>query len=425
MIRTLIFFIVLLLPGGIRGQGRAELSLREAYSLLEEQYPALRKGALLSQKEALALENLEKDCLPGIYFRTDGRLQSQNIQLESSNPDFPIRIDQPLVNVKSYLEAEYTLLDGGLIEGRQAQEKARIRLEEQRQEVDKFSLRRRINGLFLELRQLRAREELFTFFLNDLGQKIEVMQAGVREGIVLESELRKLEVRRLEILSQQSDNQFRQQGAVRSLASLTGVELAQDIQLSFPALGAPETLPAINRPETLLFQRQKELLQTQSDLLEVYNRPRLMAFAQAGVGYPNPLNLLDNGVAPYGLIGLGFSWKLADWNQTHTRREQLSIQAREVALAEETFLFNLEQQNARYFAELERIREKMRRQEEIIELQEEIRIQLSAQLEEGVLPATDYISQINTLLAARQQQVILETQLLQIQLTLWSERGAF
>ena len=78
------------------------------------------------------------------------------------------------------------------------------------------------------------------------------------------------------------------------------------MELIYPSMSEPTVIPEIDRPEQELFQLQRNLILAQSDLITAARKPKLSAFAQAGIGYPNPLNLLDNNPAPYGLIGAAF-----------------------------------------------------------------------------------------------------------------------
>jgi outer membrane protein TolC len=167
------------------------------------------------------------------------------------------------------------------------------------------------------------------------------------------------------------------------------------------------------------------MILAQNDLIDAERGPKLNLFAQAGVGYPNPLNFLDSDPAPYGVVGAGFSWKLTDWNKRNLQRQQISLQAQRLQNAEESFSFNLDQQTASYLAEIERLEAQIKNEAEIAVLQADILTQMAAQLDGGVITATDYLIQLNEELMARQQIVIHQLQLQQLQLNFWNARGGF
>lgn len=420
-------FLLLLLAGLVNAQDAkvTALSLTDAYTLLEDRYPLLQNGQLVQQITKNQQAQIVAEGRPQLSWKADGRLQSENVKLESDNPMFPLEISRPLFTGQTYLDASYLLFDGGLQEARQNLANAQSQTQLQQLEVDRFQLRQRINQLFLTISALREQEILFSISLQDLTARQEQVAAGVEYGVLLETELTQLLVKEQELLGQQDNVTYQIAGATQSLEQLLGIELTDDFQLSYPTLGSPDLPPAIQRPEQQLLQTQQEAILAQTALADSERRPKLQLFAQAGVGYPNPLNFLDSNPAPYGIIGAGFSWKLTDWDKTRLQKETLSLQAMQLQNTRQTFEFNLQQQEARYHSEIARIRSQMQRDEKITALQSTILEQMAAQLDEGVITATDYVNQLNAELRARQQLAIHKVQLLQTQLEFWNERGGY
>lgn len=427
ILRKYYCFLLLLTTGLVNAQEATvtTLSLTEAYDILEERYPLLRNGALLEQIAQNQRAQIDADSKPVISLKADGRLQSETINLESDNPMFPLNISRPLVSVQTYLEASYLLLDGGLKEARQNLVAAQVKTELQQQEVDRFQLRERVNQLFLVISALREQEVLFDLSLKDLAARQEQVQAGVEYGVLLQTELTQLLVKEQEILAQQDNLNYQTTGALQSLEQLLDLQLSPTVTLTYPPMGSTDVIPVIQRPEQQLFQLKQEAVLAQAQLVESERKPKLQVFAQAGVGYPNPLNLLDGNIAPYGIIGAGFSWKLVDWDKTRLQKETLQLQATQLQNARETFEFNLNQGEARYLAEIDRINAQIIRDEKIATLQAEILEQMAVQLDEGVITSADYVNQLNAELRARQNKAVHEVQLLQTQLNFWSNRGGY
>ncbi|WP_367388312.1 TolC family protein [Lewinella sp. LCG006] len=403
----------------------SSLSLTDAYHLLEERYPLLRNGVLLQQIEKNQWAQINAESKPVISLKADGRLQSETINLESDNPMTPLNISRPLVSAQTYLDASYVLLDGGFKEARQNLVAAQTKAELQQQEVDRFQLRERINQLFLVISGLRQQEVLFDLSKKDLEAHQEQVRAGVEYGVLLPTELTQLLVKEQELLAQQDNLNFQIAGAIQSLEQLLDLQLSPDVTLIYPELGAAQLPPAIQRPEQQLFQLKQEAILAQVQLTESERKPKLQVFAQAGVGYPNPLNLLDGNVAPYGIVGAGFSWKLIDWDKTRLQKETFQLQAVQLQNALATFEFNLDQGEAQYHAEMDRIHAQIIRDETIANLQAEILEQMAVQLDEGVITSADYVNQLNAELRARQNKAVHEVQLLQTQLNFWNSRGGF
>ena len=160
-------------------------------------------------------------------------------------------------------------------------------------------------------------------------------------------------------------------------------------------------------------------------MIDVQKKPQLSAYAQAGVGYPNPLNFLANEVAPYGILGVQMNWKIADWNKTQVDKDILLLQSQKLINAEETFNFNLNSKKAKYQSDVNRLLSQIEQDEKIADLQAEILKQIAAQLDEGVITSSEYIIQVNAELLSRQNLLIHQTELSKLQLEFWSERGGF
>ena len=403
---------------------RQSLALTDAYVLLEERYPLLRNGELIQQLEQQQHAQLKTDAMPSLYWKTDARLQSESVQLDPpEGSNFPLAISRPLVNAQSYLEGQYILLDGGVREARGTIISAETAVQQQQLQVERYQLRQQVNELFLGLSALRAQAGLFELSLNDIDSRIDQARAGVENGVLLESELTKLLVRRKQMATEQNNVSLQIEGILNSLEDLLAVELAEDVELQYPSLPAVQAIPGIDRPEQNLFRLQQNALLAQEALIDTDKRPKLNLFAQAGIGYPNPLNLLDSDPAPYAIVGAGLSWKLIDWDKAKQQKETLRLRALQVQNQQASFEFRLEQAEARYLANVKQLVAQIESDQEIAELQGEILQQSAAQLEEGVITTAEYLSQSTAELQARQQLKLHEVQLLQLQLNFWNSRG--
>ena len=421
-----LFGVCLFQVNGLYGQASSALSLIEAYALLEARYPDLRNAGLIEEIHTREQAQLDRTQWPGLYFKTEGRLQSESPHLDvAEGVMLPFEIDLPLYSVRAYVEAQYQLFDGGLTRAQKRLKEARLRAERQDLAVDRYALRDRVNRLFLNITLLREQVRLFALSLDDLQARKERVEAGVDNGVILESELSQLEVRWLELKAQQDNLRYKISGLIQTLVQLVGRELSETVELQFPGLAEPGVIPELQRPEQRLFQQQRQALLAQTALVDASRRPRLSAFAQAGVGYPNPLNFLDRDASQFGVVGLQFNWQITDWRKSATDKELLRLRAQKIQHAEETFVFNMKSKEASYLAEVDRLQMLIENDRQVARLQAEVLAQKAAQFDEGVITSSDYITQVNAELKARQNLVIHQTELLQNQLLFWNERGGF
>jgi outer membrane protein TolC len=424
--RWWIIFFISLTASWLVGQNNDinQLSLEKAYQLLERRYPALKDGKTIETLFYKEQDKLDKDRLPTLSWRADGRLQTENASLDlPPGTPIPLDIDLPLYTIRTYVDAQYTILDGGFNEAQKKVKHAQFNVDLQQIEVNKYQLRERINQLFINIAILREQEKLFEISLEDLATRKESIRAAVEEGIILESELSKLSVKELEILAQEDNIRYQLVGLIHTLEELLDIELNNDVQLNFPSLSTAISDYPIDRPEQKLFQLQEKALLVNSELIDAGRKPKLGAFAQAGVGYPNPLNFLDNSTAPFGLVGLQFNWKITDWKKDKLDKEILSLQAQRIQHAKSTFEFNLQTREAHFIATIDRLQKQIEREQEIAKLQKDILQQLAIQLDEGVITSADYLLQVNAELKSRQNILIHQTELLKAQVEFWNERG--
>ena len=408
-------------------QPAPSIALTEAYALLEARYPRLANADLARELFARQNELVDLSRRPTLTLRGEGRLQSEAVSfdaVEAGDQELPFEVDQPLYNLKAYGEATYTLMDGGLADAQRSLNAAQLRVDEQQAEVDAYPLKERLNRAFLGVTTLRDRAGLLDASITDVEARIDQVGAAVDLGTALRSEQTKLEVRRLELLQQRAALLDQAGALVATIASLTGQALPDTVQLVYPDLPAASVVPELARPELELLNRRAQLVLAQAALTDAQRKAKLTAFAQAGIGAPNPLNLLDSDPAPYALGGLNFAWPITDWGRTGVERQIQRLQADQIANERATLAFDLDAQTAAYRRDLERLVAQLERDDEIIALQERITAAVAAQLDEGVATSVDYLTQLNAETAARAQRAIHEAELLETQLTFLNQRGA-
>ena len=120
---------------------------------------------------------------------------------------------------------------------------------------------------------------------------------------------------------------------------------------------------------------------------------------------------------------LNFSWKITDWNQDDRDRQLLTLQTLIIENQKENFNHQLEIQSQQYQSIAKSLDSVIARDEEIVQLQEKILEQISAQLDHGVVTANDYIEQVNQTTLARLNQQGHRIQLLQTKATYLILRG--
>src|SRR3954468_3169918 len=94
-------------------QASSSISLRQAFSLAEQNYPLIHQKGLLKQTEQLSIENLNSNYLPQLVVNGQATYQSDvtTVNIPLPNIKFPVPSKD---QYKIITEADQQLFDGGV-----------------------------------------------------------------------------------------------------------------------------------------------------------------------------------------------------------------------------------------------------------------------------------------------------------------------
>jgi outer membrane protein TolC len=410
-VRTIFIFTCLVF--GLSAFGQTGVSLSDCYRLAEANTAIAQNPQLLEKITALKLENVDASRLPTLQWNAKATWQNEVFGLPFSFPGVDINI--PKYNVVTNLEANYVVLDGGLAEAKKTVEKAKLAIDNQSVTVELNKLREQVDKFYFGALLLQEQTKTLDLTLKDLQAKTAQVEAAVKHGVALESEVLKLKVEQLKIQSKIEEVQSDRRAMLSVLGSLIGQSLDENAKLDLPATQSPITNHQSLRPELVLFDLQKQQVLASADLIDSQWKPKLAAFATTGLGYPDPLNFFDDKISPYFIGGVQFQWKFLDWKQADRDREVLSVQTQLIENQKQTFTQTLQHQDGKFREDIAKLQNQIQRDEELAKLQAEILKQLSSQLENGVATATDYLLQSDAELQARLAMEAHRVQLAQVE----------
>ncbi len=406
-------FIAVLLSMGLNGFAQNGTTLQDCYRLAEANTAIAQNPQLFEKITALKLENIDASRLPTLQWNAKATWQNEVFGLPFSLPGVDVNI--PKYNVLTNVEANYLLLDGGLAEAKKTVEKAKLAVDNQLVTVELNKLREQVDKFFFGALLLQEQSKSLDVTLKDLQAKTAQVEAAIKHGVALESEVLKLRVEQLKVQSKIEEIGSDRRALIAVLSSLIGQSLDENAKLDLPNPQSAIQNPQSNRPELALFDLQKQQVLASSDLIAAQWKPKVAAFATTGVGYPDPLNFFDDKISPYFIGGVQFSWKFWDWKQADREREQLAVQSQLIENQKQSFTQNLAHQDGKFREDLAKLQNQIQRDEEIAKLQSEVLKQLSSQLENGVATTTDYLLQSGAELQARLAVEARRVQLAQVQ----------
>jgi len=205
------------------------------------------------------------------------------------------------------------------------------------------------------------------------------------------------------------------------LSAFIGETIVNPTDLVRPQL--TETQSGItNRPELKLFSAQNKQFEIQSQMLYTKGMPRIALFATGALGNPG-LNMFKSGFTPYFIGGLNLSWSFGGlYTMQDDKRSLVNLQ-KNVEIQKEVFLFNTNQKLTQQNADIEKYRELLKQDDEIIELRTRIKNTSAAKVENGTLTVSDYLRDVTNENIARQIKTLHELHLLQTVEQLRIENG--
>jgi hypothetical protein len=123
--------------------------------------------------------------------------------------------------------------------------------------------------------------------------------------------------------------------------------------------------------------------------------------------------MLSNDFAFYYIGGLRLNWSLGGLYTLKNQKQLSALGRRTLDVQKETFLFNTRIAQKQYNAEIAKLMELIWTDERIIALRTSVKNAAGAQLENGVLSAHDYLTQVNAEDQARQARILHRVQMLQ------------
>lgn len=395
--KQIFFSIFLFVAIAAEAQENLKVTIDSCYRWAKNNYPLIKKAALIDKANEYNLANIEKGYLPQISFIGQATYQSDVTSVIA--PGFNI---QPLDKdqYKTTVEINETIYDGGAIKAQKKIQEASSALENAGLYKELYAVKQRVNQLYFGTLLLQYQLEQNVILNNDLNETKQRVQASLDNGTAYKADVGQVQSEILLQKQKKFEIEFGIASYLEMLSAFTGKEIDSAAQLVLPENKANQTTIANNRAELKVFELQKKLYDTQSGLLNSKTKPRLSAFAQGGYGKPG-LNQLKNQFDWFYTGGLKLSWNLNSFYTLKNEKKLLLTNKKETDVQMETFLFNnnfdLIQQNR----EQQKINNILQTDEEIIRLKESIRITAKAKYENGVITLNDLLKEIDAVSQAR------------------------
>ncbi len=381
-------------------------------------YPLLKQYDLIDKTAVFNISNANKAYLPQFSVGIKASYQSDVTEIpESLGQVISQMSGQPFSfpsmskdQYQAVAEMNQLIWDGGITSAQKKSIKASAEADKQKTEADIYALNERVNNLFFGIMLIKEQLGQVKMLQDELKENIKKMEAYLQNGLAQPSDLDAVKVELLNANQKETDLKSILRTYMMILSAFTGEKIDETSIFVKPVL--PETqLEAENkRPELLYLAAQTKVLDSQKSTLNAANMPRIGIFAQGGYGRPG-LNMFDAEFSPFFIGGLRFSWNLSGFYSQKNNFQKIETAKKSIEVQKETFLFNNKLANIQTFNEIEKLKNTLKTDDEIIQLRSNIKKASEAKVANGTMTVTDLLRDINNENQARQNRSLHEIQL--------------
>ena len=409
--------LALSLLGGVRLS--AQVTLEECVTLAQDNYPLIRKYDLLNQTKAVNLSDINKSWLPQIQVYGQGTVQNET-------PTFPESltgiISQTGTNISGLNEWQYkigadisqNIWDGGASKTGRQIERAEDAERKAALDVQLYTIRQRVEDLYFGILLIEEQAEQTRNMQALLQSNLDKLRTMYENGTAMQSDVDMVEAQYLSTAQQLTQAESTAKSYRKVLEIFTGKSLVGQ-ELVKPDASLPQNLMP-ERPELRHFEAQLQANEARNASITASTMPRIGLFAQAYYGYPGFNyfeNMINRDLSFNLLAGVKVSWNIGAFYHKKNDRRKLRLSSDHIAVERDMFLFNTNMQTRSQLDHIDELKDVMQKNDRIVELRANVRKAAEAQLDNGVIDATDLLTKLTDEKQARLTASYHEIQLLQ------------
>jgi outer membrane protein TolC len=401
--------IILLFITNIAFAQTQKVQLSDCYESMLTNYPLVQQSDIYAQSSELNIKNLKTKWLPNAELNAQATYQSDVIDVEISVASYKFGFAGDKDQYKASIDINQLIYDWGRIKSAKQVEKANLKVNQQNTQVELNKIKEQINRFYFAVLILERNEELLGVMLSDLETKEKSVESGVKNGMLLSSDLSALKAEKIKVKQSILEIQNQRYAAIDVLSEITGIELAHDSEFQIPEYNIASA-DGLNRPEHDLFNYQRDKLDATSGMISKQNRPTIFAFSQLGYGKPG-LNMISQEFDSFYYVGVGLSWKFWDWNNTKREKQIVSLNKSMISTLEESFNKQIQVALKNENSKIKNYEDAIETDKEIIKLREDVSESARLKLDNGVITSTDYITELSK---ETQAKIAFETHKIQL-----------
>lgn len=377
-------------------QAEAE-TIEDCLAMAEENFPLVRRYDLVTKTEQFTLSNIVRGWLPQVSAYGQATYQSAVVQLPAQLEQIMAAQGTEIVGInplqyRAGVDVQQTVYDGGATAAAKEMARAQAAMEGARNDVDIYSLRERVNGVFfgwlLVEERLRLNAELQTL----LSANVTKLEALLTGGVAMGSDVDAVRAELATARQQQSELEATRGAMQRVLTLLCGREITSVTEPE-ERLATTQT----ERPEMHLFDTQLRMVDAQERSLRSRLMPKLGLFAQGYYGYTGLdmyRDMFHRSPTLNGIVGARLTWNISALYTHNADKRRLATQRDAVEVERETWRFNQQLLSTQEQQNVLRYRRAMADDDEIVKLRSNVRRAAEAKLAAGIIDTNALLQEI-------------------------------
>lgn len=391
--KKIVFILIVIISFSAFAQ--KNVTLNDCYQLVETNYPLVKQHRLLESQNKIDKEIISNSKLPQFNIDVQATYQSDVIELPAAMSLIePQNKDQ----YRATFSVNQLIYNGGLTDANLKVKEGQLKTKQKQIDANIYQLKTQINQLYFSILLTQESFKLLEAKELQLQSKLKEVKSGIKYGVLLPASDSVLEAELLKIKQQFMEVESRKSSLIETLSSLIGKPLSGLTKFETPLIKT-QLQNEINRPELELFQLKKEEVSNYESLISKQNSPKLNGFATGGYGNPG-LNMLDNSFQTFYTVGVKLHWNVFDWNTNKKQKETVAINKDFIENETEVFKLNTNIELNKQQKEIEKISAFINSDLEIIKLRKKVLKTIDAQLKNGVITSSGYVTEFTNLFEA-------------------------
>ncbi len=392
----------------------AQITINDCYTKAQANYPLIKQYDLIENSKEYNLSNAGKGYLPQINFSAKATYQSDVTQIPIDFSQLGIQgVSIPTLSKDQYnatVDVNQVIWDGGNIKSKRENIRTAAEVNSKSLEVELYSINDRVNQLYFGILLFDAQLDQNRLYQEELQRNFDRVSACVQNGTANQADLDAVKVEQLKAIQNKSQLTHSRRAYMDVLSAMIGKKLD-----SSTTLVKPEQISYLNtsvqRPELELYSAQIRNLETQNKEINAGLMPRLGVFFTGGYGKPG-LNMLSDEFEAYYIAGVSLSWSFSNLYSNKNSKRLIKNNINSVLTQKETFLFNTNLDISKKHSEIDKYRDQMKYDDDIIALRTSVKQSSEAKMTNGTLSGIDLMRDVNAEDLAKQDKILHEVELL-------------